>query len=410
MVERVRHGVKPTQQFLGGKVTLYQGDCLDVLDTFAENSVDSCVCDPPYHLQSIVKRFAKVGRTDKTWSRSGPHQRTAAGFMNKMWDGGDIAFRVETWEKIYRVLKPGAYLIAFSSTRTFGRMSVAIEDTGFIVHPFIAWIFGQGFPKAHRVEHEDWEGWRYGTQSLKPAIEPIFVGQKPFDVGLTGTANVLKWGTGALNIDGCRVATEDYLQSGAQKLWSHYSDGKESKFHNQSLGRRPGGFGNVGAPKGDSRPNGYTPIGGRWPANIIHDGSDEIVGAFPETISGTFSGHRNEPKTKGVYGKFDLQDEHGHVGDSGNAARFFYAAKADADDRLGSKHPTVKPVDLIAYLIRLVTPKGGTVLDPFAGTGTTGAAAYRERKRVILIEREDEYCTDIARRMRHEHNRAGFLV
>ena len=123
------------ETFLDGKVTLHCGDCLAVMDTLEENSFDSCVVDPPYHLQSIIKRFAKTGRTDSTRTRSGPHQRTANGFMNKMWDGGDIAFQVSTWEKVYRVLKPGAYIVAFSSSVTFGRMSVAIEDAGFINRP-----------------------------------------------------------------------------------------------------------------------------------------------------------------------------------------------------------------------------------------------------------------------------------
>ena len=134
---------------------------------------------------------------------------------------------------------------------------------------------------------------------------------------------------------------------------------------------------------------------------------------FPETTSGNFSGQRNEPKTNGVYGNFSLQDERGHVGDSGSAARFFYTAKADADDRLGSKHPTVKPVDLMQWLVRLVTPPRGMVLDPFAGTGTTGEAAFREGFRATLIEREEKFVADINRRIElmmagpEERNRAS---
>lgn len=136
-------------------------------------------------------------------------------------------------------------------------------------------------------------------------------------------------------------------------------------------------------------------MSGRWPANVVHDGSDEVIAAFPETTSGTssgtFSGHRNEPKTNGIYGSFDLQDEAGHVGDSGSAARYFYTAKADADDRFGSKHPTVKPIDLMRWLVRLVTPPRGVVPEPFAGSGTTGVACIAEGMRAVLIEREANF-------------------
>jgi site-specific DNA-methyltransferase (adenine-specific) len=357
-------------------VSLYCGDCLDVLRGFAENSIDAIVTDPPYHLQSITKRFAKTGRTDKTRSTSGPHQRTARGFMNKLWDGGDIAFRVETWEAMLRVLKPGAYLVAFSSTRTFGRMSVAIEDSGFVVHPFIAWIFGQGFPKAHQVHADEWEGWRYGTQSLKPAIEPIFVGQKPFERGLTGTQNVIKWGVGALNIDACRIRTDDKWSPSTRKPSDSIGTFKTSERTTEQNDK------------------------GRWPANVIHDGSPEVVEMFPETGPGQIGGCNDPKDSFGFHGGAKGKTEKGKVEKGGSAARFFYCAKADADSRAGSRHPTVKPVDLMQYLVRLVTPPGGLVLDPFAGSGTTGEAAMREGFRAALIEREPEYQEDIRRRMK----------
>jgi site-specific DNA-methyltransferase (adenine-specific) len=384
--------------FLDGRVTLHRGDCLEIMRKLPEDSIDAVVCDPPYHLQSIIKRFAKTGRTDKTRTRSGPHQRTANGFMNKHWDGGDIAFRPETWQAAYRVLKPGAYLLAFSSTRTFGRMSVAIEDAGFICHPFIAWIFGQGFPKAHRIAAsglsdldrvtEGWDGWRYGTQSLKPSIEPIFVGQKPFSEE-NGWLNVQRWGTGALNIDRCRVATDENLNGGA------YAE-VGGRSVSQSLHDQTGM--NV-ARKTVGKEFNQPP--GRWPANVIHDGSDEVAGMFPDAPGQQRAvGPANGPKPGiNVYGKFGPRDQCEPRNDSGSAARFFYTAKADADDRLGSKHPTVKPLDLMQYLVRLVTPPGGLVLDPFAGTGTTGEAAWREGMRAVLIEREPEYLGDIRRRM-----------
>ncbi|MDX0230316.1 site-specific DNA-methyltransferase [Sinorhizobium meliloti] len=419
-------------EYLDGRVILHPGDCIDVLASLPENSVDAVVCDPPYHLHSITKRFAKTGRTDKTRTKSGPHQRTARGFMNKLWDGGDVAFRVETWEAVFRVLKPGGYLLAFASTRGFGRMSVAIEDAGFITHPMIAWIFGSGFPKAHNAaraidkelgregeieangkavrrirpgadqakdgswekledrtyqpgayqpsseEAAEWQGWHYGGQSLKPAIEPIYMGQKPF-TERNGAANLLFWRTGAVNIDGCRVGAPDgvpkFTHRGEAAL-NCYGDGKN----------------------GSNRTGEIDRTTGRWPANVIHDGSDEVLACFPN-IDGQIGGNNDPNGSMGYHGGANGISRPG-IKDSGSAGRFFYSAKADSEDRIGSKHPTVKPVDLMQYLVRLVTPPGGTVLDPFAGTGTTGEAAWREGVKAILIEREPEYQTDIAERMR----------
>lgn len=368
------------RSFLNDRVVLHHGDCLVVLDEMAENSVDSVVCDPPYHLQSIVKRFAKTGRTDKTRTSSGPHQRTVNGFMNRTWDGGDIAFRSETWAKVLRVLKPGGYILAFSSSRTFGRMSVAIEDAGFITHPLIGWLFAQGFPKAHRVHAPGWEGWRYGGQALKPALEPIYMGQKPFSEK-TGTANVERWGCGAINIGGCRVGPPTDT-------------------------RRPKGNGSGAFPHSDDAWVPHLEVGGqcdagRWPANLMHDGSPEVIAAFPDSDGQQGDVRGDEPSnfTNAVYGQFAGRPATTARADSGSAARFFWSSKAGADDRLGSKHPTVKPLDLLQELCRLVTPPGGIVLDCFAGTGTTGEAAYREGFRAILIEREAEYVADIERRM-----------
>jgi len=422
--------MKP-ETFLDGRVLLWCGDCLEIMEALAENSIDAVICDPPYHLQSITKRFAKTGRTDKTRTTSGPHQRTANGFMNHQWDGGDVAFRAETWAKAYRILKPGSYLIAFSSTRTFGRMQVAIEDAGFITHPFIAWIFSQGFPKAHRVTAsglteldratDGWEGWRYGTQSLKPAIEPIYVGQKPFEDDLTGTENIIKWGVGALNIDGCRVPCAEAAieRDGEQTAEQRYTDegatdfaARPGKRRGRPLriidpkpeangvvysGRRVAGHGFDGG----SKAVGETTLG-RWPANIILDGSEEVIAAFPDAPGQQFYvwPEHGERPSRGIYGDFGARPPNEPRTDGGSAARFFYSAKADSDDRIGSKHPTVKPINLIRYLVRLVCPPNGTVLDQFAGTGTTAEAAFYEGMRAILIEREGEYQDDIRRRMK----------
>jgi site-specific DNA-methyltransferase (adenine-specific) len=367
--------------------------------------------------------------------------------MGKAWDGGDIAFKVRTWRAVYRLLKPGAYLVAFSSTRTFGRMQVAIEEAGFITHPFIAWIFGQGFPKAHRIvasgltdldrATQGWDGWRYGTQSLKPAIEPIYVGQKPFEDGLTGTENVIKHGTGALNIDGCRVPAED--QEALARNWDRETtnDIRGGQYTNG----RSGGVART-TEAGD----------GRWPANVVHDGSEEVLAAFPYRKCGDGiviqeSGADRDGNTGSAFGAESRPA--GTVtpsyGDAGSAARFFasfpngrdgeasaqsryaeegatnfamtpgarrdavephrlfYTAKADADDRLGSRHPTIKPLDLMRWLVRLVTPPGGLVLDPFAGTGTTGEAAWHEGLRATLIEADAQSQADIRRRMALVH-------
>lgn len=416
--------------FLDGKVELRPGDCRDVIREMPDNSIDSVVCDPPYALVSIVKRF---GGANAAPTKDGDvYARASSGFMGKQWDTGETAFAAEFWSEVLRVLKPGGHVVAFSGTRTYHRMAVAIEDAGFEIRDQLAWMYGGGFPKSHDVSkgidkaagavrgkvrdynprnpkatgsrrdgtegatrpwietamergyHEkdgdtpatdaarEWQGW--GT-ALKPAWEPICLARKPL-VG-TVAANVLAWGTGALNVDGCRVGTEGGTAFGRSA--------------DKSTTDSVGGYLNAKA--------GAPIDAGRWPANVAHDGSDEVLAGFPDTTSGTFSGKRNEPKTKGVYGSFALQDERGHVGDSGSAARFFYTAKADKLDRIGSKHPTVKPVDLMQWLCRMVTPPGGVVLDPFAGSGSTGEAAWREGFRAILIEREEEYQADIAARL-----------
>jgi hypothetical protein len=216
-----------------------------------------------------------------------------------------------------------------------------------------------------------WQGW--GT-ALKPAWEPIVLARKPLSESSIA-ANVLKHGTGGINVDGCRVETAD--------AWSPST-------------RQPND--SIGTFKTKERTTEQH-SNGRWPANLIHDGSEEVLAGFPES---SVTGNRTDrSKAASVNGTNWLSDNHQsteHL-DSGSAARFFYTAKADADDRLGSKHPTVKPIDLMQYLIRLVTPKGGIVLDPFGGTGTTGEASWREGCLAVIIEREEEYQADIVKRM-----------
>jgi site-specific DNA-methyltransferase (adenine-specific) len=368
------------------RVNLMPGDCLEILSGLDAESFDACVTDPPYHLTSIVKRF---GADNAAPVKAGVYARSSTGFMGKKWDGGDVAFDPETWRAVYRVMKPGAHLLAFGGTRTYHRMACAIEDAGFEVRDAIQWLYGSGFPKSHNIG----EGW--GT-ALKPACEPIVLARKPLSES-TIAANVLKWGTGAINVDGCRVATDGESFKRPVAFGPDLHEGWARPWQQD-----PEALAAFEARKQGAIQKAETL--GRWPANVIHDGSDEVVAGFPETTSGALTRSetaRAEVGHNGIYGRFNGAPDGKHfAGSEGSAARFFYTAKADSDDRLGSKHPTVKPVDLIQYLVRLVTPKGGLVLDPFAGTGTTGEACIREGMRATLIEREEEYQADIRRRLK----------
>ena len=428
-------------------MTLHHGDCLDVLSTIPDNSVDSIVTDPPYGLS----------------------------FMGKKWDY-DVPSE-DIWRECLRVLKPGGHLLAFAGTRTQHRMAVRIEDAGFEIRDMIAWVYGSGFPKSLDVSkaidkaagaerekkrhksrpetcgtmsgtcdtrpwieesrekgyHEvagdtpvtlaaaQWDGW--GT-ALKPALEPITLARKPLEG--TVAANVLKWHTGALNIGACRV--------------EHASEADRASATPQGKVTAKSG-----ALAGKTQHDGYRAefdrpdtSKGRWPANLIHDGSDEVVGLFPQSSAGK-TGKATIPSNP-----IKLQSSHtvNHVGhnDSGSAARFFYCAKASKKDRdegcegleervagvgdvdessgrdstkpgnqygEGSRnrveaglsptiprrnhHPTVKPTALMRYLCRLVTPPEGIVLDPFMGSGSTGKAAMLEGFQFVGIERDAEY-------------------
>jgi DNA modification methylase len=414
---------------LPGDAILYCGDCLQSLKLLKSNSIDAVVTDPPYHLISIVKRFGGKDAAPAKSGKTGAYKRHSAGFMGKAWDGGDIAFQVELWEEVYRVMKPGAHLLSFGGTRTYHRMACAIEDANFEIRDCVSWNYGSGFPKSqnvskmidkklgvkrnkvktnriknppnlvggvnkgddrpwrqkaieqgyHEIDSDDaisddakeWDGW--GT-ALKPAMELVCLARKPLSEK-TISANVLKWGTGVLNIDGCRVGTTKDVPASASKTPNNiYGAGMTSL-------------------TGGTNSSGFDPNIGRWPANILLDGSEEVINAFPKL--GISAGGRI-----GNAGGGDVKKGNPGFGDSGSASRFFYNAKSDSDDRFGSKHPTVKPVDLMQYLVRLITPPGGTVLDPFAGTGTTREAAFRERVCSILMEREKEYQNDIRRRMK----------
>lgn len=328
--------------------TLLLGDCLEELAKLADNSVSSIVTDPPYGLS----------------------------FMGKKWDY-DVP-SVAIWKECLRVLKPGGHLLAFAGTRTQHRMAVSIEDAGFEIRDMIAWVYGSGFPKSHNLKG-DWEGW--GT-ALKPALEPITVARKPFKV--TVAQNVLEHGTGAINIDECRVNAEDLVA--LQKNWD--------RVQSQSQGIASTGLKAVDL--SDRAPSG------RWPANLIHDGSENVVELFPEAKGqqGAITGKEPSNKTSSVYGTYSERSASVPRGDSGNAARFFYCAKTSKRERgEGNNHPTVKPIALMSYLCRLVTPPSGVILDPFMGSGSTGIAAIKEGFDFIGIERELEYMAIAQRRI-----------
>ena len=361
---------------MSARYTTYNLDCRDVMDLYMdENSVDAIVTDPPYGLS----------------------------FMGKAWDHGVPG--AEFWVRALRVLKPGGHLLAFGGSRTYHRMASAVEDAGFEIRDQIMWVYGSGFPKSHNGH--------WGGTALKPAHEPIVMARKPL-VG-TVAANVLAHGTGALNIDGCRVGLGDDLNGG------RYSDNKQGDDGN-SYGR---GINERSA-------NDYVQPAGRWPANLIHDGSDEVLAGFPVTKSGGYppeGGQRSHGSTYGLgINERGEQKFTSSEGSEGSAARFFYCAKASKRDRdeglegfekrvinvteghgrgavntskggdglrenrpRANTHPTVKPTDLMAYLCRLVTPPGGTVLDPFMGSGSTGKAALREGFKFIGCELDAAY-------------------
>jgi len=485
-------GVTPAESLLGGKVTLHPGNCLDVLDRLPESHFDSALTDPPYHLQSIVKRFGGPDAAPASFGKeSGAYKRHSRGFMGKRWDGGDVAFRVETWAKVFRVMKPGAHLLAFGATRNYHRMACAIEDAGFEIRDMMQWLYGSGFPKSHNVaggidrrkdwhslarlgaaiktartrlglsqteaarrvglidgaatlggggymwfetgrlptreewtkiksalglanefdasfeaaEREviakhrgtspgtnmrnglggqqdknvgditrslselarKWEGW--GT-ALKPANEPVCLARKPLSEKSIA-ANVIRWRTGALNIDGCRIGAGELIQ--AQGGISH-----NRNVYGENFGKAYEGAGRE-----------YQ-TSGRWPANVLHDGSAEVLAGLPDSVA--------RPVQPQNLKKSGSGESKGNYDEETSAGRFFYTAKADTDERAGSDHPTVKPLDLLQYLARLITPPGGSVLDPFAGTGTTGEAAWREGLHATLIEADPASCEDIRRR------------
>ncbi len=362
------------------------GDSLEVLKDFEDNYFDSVVTDPPYGLA----------------------------FMGKKWDY-DVP-QVELWKEVYRVLKPGGHILSFAGSRTYHRMAVNIEDAGFEIRDMLGWLYGSGFPKSHNIGkavdklqgnkrdklgkfknngnsfnkvkgfgvntslsdksnkewditkgNSEWEGW--GT-ALKPAHEPIVMARKPFNTSVA--ENVLTHGTGGINIDECRVGTEKLKKQKAGKS------------------NRIGTF---------ERKNMITPDReGRFPANIIHDGSEEVLEVFEESSRFFYCAKASKAERNMGLDELSTKQTTGGGGGIGN----YLDDVNSASGKYGSEkapqknyHPTVKPIKLMEYLVRLVTPKEGIVLEPFAGSGTTLIACKQQGFNYIGIEREQEYC-DIA--------------
>ena len=387
-----------------------------------EVQVDSIVTDPPYHLTSIVERFGKEGSAPAQEGTDGAFARASKGFMGKEWDGGDIAFRQETWELALKLLKPGGHLLAFSASRNYHRMAVAIEDAGFEIRDQIMWIYGSGFPKSLNIGkgvdkklgnkrevvktiergdvqtaidkgvgytadpanknnkavfgygtetvtkgNSEWEGW--GT-ALKPAHEPIVMARKSIESTIVD--NVLKHGTGGINIDGCRVELDgEKPPSGSAKRVYKNNEYTEEKIY------------------GDNK---TTPETGRFPANVMHDGLQEEWARYfycPKVSSAErnrgLENFEPKPMAWGNQAKAELKRGNLDFVGSGDGTKHNKVAM-----RVNT-HPTVKPQELMKYLCRLVTPKGGTVLDPFMGSGSTGMAAKDEGFEFIGIEKEKEY-------------------
>lgn len=436
-------------------VRLLSGDCRRAMRLMAHLGVrvDSIVTDPPYHLTSIVKRFGANGAAPAK-DRDGLYQRASAGFMGQKWDGGDVAFDLETWALALAVLKPGGHLLAFGGTRGWHRLACAIEDAGFEIRDTVAWIYGAGFPKGHNValayekrlctqdDKGDWfyvdgqpmrkeapfrdadaNQWAGFNVALKPAFEPIILARRSLSEKSVA-ANVLRHGTGAVNVDGCRVYAggEGPAARESEESQDRRYDDKGSTNIAAKPGKRykvkrlkPGATLNKtgGNWRPEDGPDYHGELKeGRWPANVCHDGSEEVEAAFaafgerPTCDKSQIGLGRDGNHTKGIYGAKASKITTAY-GDIGTASRFFYCAKAGPDDRFGSKHPTVKPVALMRWLVRLVTPPGGLVLDPFAGSGTTGQAAIAEGMRAVLIEAEPEYQADIRARLAHCQGEGG---
>lgn len=438
-----------------GRVKVYRGDCLELLEQIPKRSIDAVVTDPPYGLEFMGKEWDKLEGEPEHWNKwkaeSGRYHNDtnflASGNRPRYGKNGVV---MQEWHykwarRIKRVLKPGGHMLVFGGTRTSHRLVCALEDAGFEIRDCVMWVYGSGFPKSLNVSKaidkaagverkkisigpvvkriipgadqnrtgswikdngrtfqpgieisatdtaKQWDGW--GT-ALKPAWEPIILVRKPLSE-LTVAANILKWGTGALNIDGSRVAVDPEVDDMLREV--HRKKRKSQTWEKGS------GF------KNERNPRTGVPPQGRWPANVIFD---EEAGAMLDRQSGKLTSgrllthHKRGGKSK--LGTFNIRDRTGEScdfgGDSGGASRFFYCAKASRSERgVGNSHPTVKPIALMKYLVKLITPPNGTVLDPFAGSGSTLLACDDLKYSGIGIEKERDYCKMIGDRFEDKY-------
>lgn len=416
---------------------ILNGDCFEVLKTLEDNSVDSIVTDPPYGLSQHSQQ--DVIDCLRAWISGETYSSQKKGFMNKEWDAWVPG--PEVWKEVLRVLKPGGHILAFAGTRSMDLMCMSIRLAGFELRdsigyahdkgeaPVLAYVYGSGFPKGHNIskaidkaagvereitgkrlgdvgiqggnfsrnssrgviiqrdnpateEAKKWEGF---STALKPSWEPLILARKPLEG--TVAENVLKYGTGGLNIDDCRI---EFTSEEDKKSWKYGAAGKENTSELSW--------------KNTSKEIIQNDVKGRWPANVITDDSEEVLKLFPETKSGKSNGN-----AKVGQGATNLPFQRGTLisrEDSGSAARFFYCAKTSKKDRneglkdTENTHPTVKPTNLMRYLCRLITPPGGTVLDPFMGSGSTGKGALLEEFDFIGIELDSNYCEIADQRLR----------
>lgn len=454
------------------RYVLHVGNVLEVLPTLPENRFDGVLCDPPYHLTQNSRRGSvQAGDSGKTpFGRHGVC--TDRGFMGQTWDGGDIAFRPETWRAVLRVMKPGSYLLAFGGSRTFHRLAVALEDAGFVLVDTLMWLYGTGFPKSLDVSkaidkhlgvarpvvgkrkhptlkntdlieeaanaahgknfwrrewdvtlpgHADSARWNgYGT-ALKPAYEPILLCRKPGEK--TYAENALKWGCGALNIDGARIPVSE--SEGERPLREVTCDPDKNGMVYAGRRNAGGGF------DGGSRAIGSTSEG-RWPANAI---LDEEAAAMLNTQAGPRKsgampkGTLRRARQGNAFGRFPGVATHKDIAASvGNASRFFYVSKVSTKERqagvtsgepryahgttlrriensekVGNDHPTLKPIDLTRYLANLILPPSRgddsrRLLVPFSGAGSEMIGALQAGWDTVLGIEQSEHYAEIARK------------
>lgn len=349
---------------------IYNGDMLDMLQVIKPESIDAIVCDPPYEL----------------------------GFMNKSWDSTGIAFKKETWQNCFEVLKPGGYLLAFGGSRTYHRIACAIEDAGFEIRDCVMYLYGSGFSKSYNIGlaidkkngvfQNEWQGW--GT-CLKPAYEPIIVARKPFKGSVVD--NIIKYRVGGLNIDECRIKFENTQNPATNPLFR-----KQGGYKLPEKGQLSNGAIPFSSSKNDVNEQG------RFPANVITDGSEEVAKGMPNTTSTPIA---EESAMRYFYSAKASKKDRDEGLDAFQDKTFHSVLnqKNGSGDRLdGAKtpirkniHPTCKPTELMQYLVRLVSPKGATILDPFMGSGSTGKAVMFENRerdanyKFIGIELTDEY-------------------